>query len=60
MLATKNIFKYLKGTTSYGPWYLKGKEFTLTSYIDEDWASYVDDRKSTSSGAFYLGESLIA
>ena len=32
----------------------------MTAYTDADWASYVDDRKSTSGGAFYLGESLVA
>ena len=26
----------------------------------EDWAGYVDDRKSTSGGAFFLGESLVS
>ena len=38
----------------------KGKSFTLTAYKDVDWASYVDDRKSTSGGAFYLGNILVA
>ena len=33
----------------------------MTAYTsDADWASYVDDMKSTSGGAFYLGESLVA
>ena len=50
----------MKGTVHYGLWYPKGKEFTLTTYIDAYWASYVDDRKRTSGGAFYLGESLVA
>ena len=32
----------------------------MTAYTDADWASCVDDRKSTSGGAFYLGKSLVA
>lgn len=60
MLATKRIFRYLKGTTGYGIWYMKGKDFTLKAYIDVDLETYVDDAKITSSGAFYLGESLVA
>jgi hypothetical protein len=31
-------------------WYSRGEYFTLTTYIDEDWAGNVDDRKNTSSG----------
>lgn len=45
LLGTKRIFKYLKGNTGYDLWYSKGKDFTLTTYIDVDWASYVDDKK---------------
>ena len=32
----------------------------MIAYTDADWASYVDDRKSTSGGAFYLGKSMVA
>lgn len=60
LLAVKRIFRYLQGTTQYGLWYPKDKSFTLTTYTDADWASCVDDRKSTSGCAFYLGESLVA
>ena len=38
----------------YGLWYPKGKGFTLTAYTDADWAGSIDDRKSTSGGAFFL------
>ena len=60
LLAIKRIFRYLQVTSHYGLWYPKGKSFTLTAYTDADWASYVDDRKSRSGGAFYLGKSLVA
>ena len=34
LLASKIIFKYLKGTTGYGLWYPKCKDLTLTAYKD--------------------------
>src|SRR5271156_5944418 len=56
----KRIFRYLKGTTELGLWYPRGQELTLTAYTDADWAGDIDDRKSTSGGAFYIGECLVA
>jgi len=44
----------------YGLWYSKGKNFTLISYSDVDWVGCVDDRKSTSGGAFFLGDNLVS
>lgn len=32
----------------------------MTTYTNVDWASCVNDVKSTSGGVFYLGESLVA
>jgi hypothetical protein len=32
----------------------------LTAYSDADWANCVDERKITSGGAFFLGNSLVA
>ena len=60
LTAVKRIFRYLKGTMELGIWYPKGKSFTLVAYSDADWAGCVDERKSTSGGAFYLGERLVA
>jgi hypothetical protein len=54
------IFRYLKGTLDFGLWYPIGKTFTLINYIDADWAGNVDDKKSTSGGAFFLGNSLVS
>jgi hypothetical protein len=58
--AVKRIFKYLKGTLDFGLWYPIGKYFTLIAYIDADWVGSVDDRKSTSGGAFFLGNNLVS
>jgi hypothetical protein len=58
--AIKMIFRYLKGTIDIGLWYPSKDSFTLKSYLDGDWAGSVDDIKSTSGGAFFSGESLVA
>jgi hypothetical protein len=56
----KRIFKYLKGTMTYGLWYTRNQNFQLTAYSDVDWENCLDERKSTSGGAFFLGDSLVA
>jgi hypothetical protein len=60
LVAVTRIFKYLKGTMTYGLWYPKNQNFQLTAYSDADWANYVDERKRTSGGAFFLGDSLVS
>jgi hypothetical protein len=60
LAAVKRIFKYLKGTMTYGLWYPRNKNFQLTDYSDADWANCLDERKSTSGSAFFLGDSLVA
>jgi hypothetical protein len=60
LVAVKRIFKYLKGTMTYGLWYPRNQNFQLIAYSDADWANCVDERKSTSGGAFFLGDSLVA
>jgi hypothetical protein len=51
---------YLKETLTYGLSYPKNHNFQLTDYSDVDWEKCVDERKSTSGGAFFLGDSLVA
>jgi transposase InsO family protein len=60
LIAVKRIFKYLKGTMNYGLWYPRNQNFQLSVYSDVDWANCMDERKSTSGGAFFLGDSLVA
>jgi hypothetical protein len=60
-LATvKRIFKYLKGTMTYGLWYPRNQNLQLTAYSYVDWENCLDERKRTSGGAFFLGDSLVA
>jgi hypothetical protein len=58
--AVKRIFRYLKETMTYGLWYPKNQSLQLTAYSDADWENCVDERKRTSGGAFFLGNSLVA
>jgi hypothetical protein len=60
LVAIKMIFKYLKGTMTYGLWYPRNQNFQFTAYSNADWANCVDERKNTSGGAFFLGDSLVA
>ena len=60
VIAVKRIFRYLKGTMDFGLWYAKGNELDLLAYSDADWAGCVDDRKSTSGAAFFLGNCLVS
>lgn len=56
----KRILRYLKGTSSYGLVIRPSVIPTLTAYSDADWAGSVEDRKSTTGYAVYLGRNLIS
>ncbi|MCH94711.1 gag-pol polyprotein, partial [Trifolium medium] len=56
----KRILKYVNGTSDYGILYSYGENPMLVGYCDVDWAGSADDRKSTSSGCFFLGNNLIS
>ncbi|KAK4342713.1 hypothetical protein RND71_038529 [Anisodus tanguticus] len=58
--AVKRIIRYVAGTSDLGIWYSKDINPNLIGYSDSDWASDVDDRKSTSGGCFYLGNNLVS
>ena len=59
MTDVKRIYKFIKGTQIFWLWYKKYGDFTLKVYTDYDWDLNVDDRKSTSGEASFLGEILI-
>ena len=59
LMAMKRIMRYLKGTEDYGLYYKKNEKFELRAYTDANWAGNIDDRKSTSGGAFFLGKRLV-
>nr|GFA50927.1 copia protein [Tanacetum cinerariifolium] len=56
----KRIFRYLRGTVNTGLWYTKNFGFELTGFSDADYAGCKETFKSTSSGAQFLGETLVS
>ncbi|GLJ55715.1 hypothetical protein SUGI_1196800 [Cryptomeria japonica] len=60
MNVISRIFRYLQGMLGYGLWYPKQGDFILEDYTDVDWEGCIDDRKSTSGGAFFLGDRLVS
>ena len=56
----KKILRYIRGTVGYGITYDRGKKDSrLIGYSDSDYAGDIDQRKSTSGMAFFLGSNLI-
>nr|GEZ37550.1 copia protein [Tanacetum cinerariifolium] len=53
--AVKPIFRYVKGTTHKGLWYLKGSDIETIVYADSDHAGDYVDRKSTSGICTFMG-----
>ncbi|GJW69212.1 putative ribonuclease H-like domain-containing protein [Tanacetum coccineum] len=60
LTAVKRIFKYLKGKPKLGLWYSRDSPFELVAYTDSDYAGATQDRKSTTGGCQFLGNSLIS
>ena len=59
LMDIKRIMRYLKGIEEFGLYYKKNENFDLRDYTNSDWAGNIDDRKSTSGGAFFLGRRLV-
>jgi len=53
--AVKRILCYLKGTASYGFHITRGSSFALHGFTDANWASSIDDRKSTGGYLVFFG-----
>ena len=62
-VAVKRILRYLRGSISHGlhlrPAIL-GRPLSIQALYDADWAFDVDDRRSTSGVAIYLGPNLVS
>jgi len=56
----KRILKYINSTSDYGILHSHSENSMLIGYCDVDWAESADDRKSTSSVCFFLGNNLIS
>jgi len=60
MTAVKNIFRYLKKTTSLGLWYPSKSGFFVEAFSDADLGGCGLDRKSTSGGCQFLDGKLVS
>lgn len=55
LVAAKHVLRYLKGTSHYELCFKKSDEaLSLTAFSDSDWASSVEDRRSTTGYCFSL------
>ncbi|KAK6164312.1 hypothetical protein DH2020_001176 [Rehmannia glutinosa] len=60
MTAARRIIRYLKGCQEFGLWYPKEANLNLTAFSDSDWATDIDDRRTTSGFCVYLGSNLVS
>ena len=57
--ACKRILRYLQGTSTVGLVFKPATRMLLEGYADVDWASNLDDRRSTSGNCVFLGGNII-
>ncbi|XP_042029931.1 uncharacterized mitochondrial protein AtMg00810-like [Salvia splendens] len=57
--AVKRILRYLSGSTDYGL-HITPSNFHISGFSDSDWASDIDDRRSTMGYCVYFGDNLIS
>ena len=60
LVVAKHVMRYLKGTTDFGLYYVGDHDYRLYGYTDANWDGSVPDTKSTSSGCYCLGSTMIS
>ncbi|XP_059663605.1 uncharacterized mitochondrial protein AtMg00810-like [Cornus florida] len=58
--AAKRILRYVKGTISYGLYYIFSPSMSIAAFSDVDWGGYLPDRKSISSCCYVLGSNVVS
>jgi len=58
--AVKRILRYLKGTLDHGLLIKHNTNNTIQGFCDSDWASDIDDKKSTTGCCVYFGSNLVS
>jgi len=59
LLAVHQILCYLKANPGQGLLFSSQSSFTLNAYVDADWGSCLDSRKSTTGFCIFMGDSLL-
>src|SRR5207237_2096293 len=54
------ILRYLKSSPGKGLWFKRNQHLNLEAFCDADWASSVDDRRSTSGYCVFVGGNLVS
>ncbi|KAL5854979.1 hypothetical protein ACOSQ4_004781 [Xanthoceras sorbifolium] len=57
--ACKRVLRYLKGTAGIGLLFQPTQQLYIEAFADADWASYLDDMRSTSGCCVFLCSNLI-
>ena len=58
--AGKHVLRYLRGTSTYGLWYIQTDEVKLHGFTDSNWAGIPTDRKSTSGGVLSIRSTVVS
>ena len=58
--AVKRILRYVAGTTAHGLHLHPSSTSSIMGFSDADWATDLDDRRSTTGYCVYLGKNLIS
>lgn len=58
--AVYRILRYLKGTPGRGLLFESNEHLVIDGYSDVDWASCLDDRRSTSGFCVFVGRNLVS
>lgn len=59
-IVAKHILRYLKGSISFGLWYISTGGVSLHGFVDSDWVGSPVDRKSTCGYRFNLGSAMVS
>jgi len=54
------ILRYLKSSPGKGLWFKRNQHLDVEGYCDTDWASSVDDRRSTSGYCVFVGGNIVS